>query len=208
MRRVARLAVSNSLAMVTLKLTCPGIPDIYQGSEGWNFSMVDPDNRRPVDYVRQARQLEVVRQQQINPGEAFVRKCVEECDDTVKLLVTHALLQFRRSCEALFRDGDYLAIAAAGALRDCACIYQRQTGGDFCIVVVGRFPSLTAGGWEDTHFSLPGESNGPLRDVLTGREYSGGTLKLKSVLDLLPVAVLVPATLRANVEAADNAIRH
>src|SRR5690606_29956739 len=117
-RRLARYGLFNSLSQTLLKLTSPGVPDCYQGNEVWDFSLVDPDNRRPVDYGRRARLLAEV--QALAPSDAGsgsqVRKLLDTLDDgRAKLYLTWRLLQLRQSRPALFQEGEYLPLETVGA---------------------------------------------------------------------------------------------
>ncbi|HEY8477905.1 MAG TPA: malto-oligosyltrehalose synthase, partial [Chloroflexota bacterium] len=109
-RRVAFFGRLNSLAQVTLKLTAPGVPDLYQGTELWDFSLVDPDNRRPVDFERRRLLLGQIRERVERDGDLtrLVRELLEHAHDgRIKLYVTHRLLRYRRDRRDLFSKGEY-----------------------------------------------------------------------------------------------------
>ena len=163
---------SNALGQKLVQLTMPGIPDVYQGTELWEDSLVDPDNRRPVDYaVRRALLATLTRD----------RPAVD-ASGGAKLLVTSRALQARRDRPELFSG--YRALTAAGAAADHLLAFDR--GG--AITVATRLPVglAAAGGWRDTVLEL----DGVYRDALTGAEFAGVT----AVGDLLvtyPVALLI-----------------
>ncbi|MBS1188595.1 MAG: bifunctional 4-alpha-glucanotransferase/malto-oligosyltrehalose synthase [Rhodocyclaceae bacterium] len=206
-RRLAPFGLVNSLAQTLLRFTCPGVPDIYQGCELWHFRLVDPDNRQPVDYAPRRRQLAEVKALCSGPPETWrdgLRPLVEDmADGRIKLYLTWCALQLRRRWPEVFRDGEYLPLAVAGARADHVCAFARQAGDRIAIAVVPRLLARMQGergegdgtinGWEDTGVELPGEWAGlPWFNVLTG-EALGPVLALK-VGDLLagfPVALLV-----------------
>jgi (1->4)-alpha-D-glucan 1-alpha-D-glucosylmutase len=186
-KHIARPGMVNSLTQTALKLTCPGVADFYQGCEVWDFSLVDPDNRRPVDYASRQRQLDSL--SSADPGELLENWP----DGRIKLFLIHRLLALRRERKELFASGSYTAIAAAGLFADKVVTFERR-GSDAAILVV--VPRLTArlgfpplrGAWADTQLALPGSST--WRDIFTGREHQGNTLAVSGVLADLPFAVL------------------
>jgi (1->4)-alpha-D-glucan 1-alpha-D-glucosylmutase len=190
--RVARLGVSNSLVQTALKLTLPGMPDIYQGTELWDLSLVDPDNRRPVDYKLRDRLL--------CESQAAMRGMLDDWrDGRCKLAVTAALLAERRAHPVLFAEGGYEPLQASGAKADQICAFARAAGECSLIVVASRFPARLAAdpGWDGTEVARPRSANGVTRwrDLLTGQEprcEGGESLSVEAVLSDLPVAVLVP----------------
>ncbi len=163
---------SNALGQKIVQLTMPGIPDVYQGTELWDDSLVDPDNRRPVDFARRRELL--AQASQTHPG----------VDDSgaAKLWVTRQALHARRERPELF-DG-YEALRASGPAADHLVALDR--GG--AVTLATRLPVglSAAGGWLDTAIELPGT----LTDVLTGREVSG-TVQVADLLDRYPVALLL-----------------
>src|SRR5205085_9582514 len=117
---IARLGAINSLAQTLLKLTSPGVPDIYQGNEIWNFSLVDPDNRRPVDY-QQRREL--LASLETAPPEELLRQWP---DGRIKLLLTQRLLRLRREHAELFKRGNYVPLTVSGEFADCCVAFARE----------------------------------------------------------------------------------
>ncbi len=213
--RIAPFGFRNSLAQVALKLTAPGVPDLYQGCEQWNFSLVDPDNRRPVDFEQLAVDLEAVRSLYADgwPGAADWRRLQADiAGGRLKHLVTWRLLQLRRAWTALFRDGAYLPLAVAGAAADHAVAYARQREDQAVLVVAARLSATLCAGddrrwgaaaWGDTALRLDEQQalpagTGRWRDWLTGRDVDAdaGALPLARLFPeahALPFAVLVPA---------------
>lgn len=139
--RIAPFGFRNSLAQLALKFTAPGVPDLYQGCEQWNFSLVDPDNRRPVDYAALARELEglqaVYRQGHPMPEhwQALNRNAA---DGRIKQLVTWRLLGLRRERSALFRSANYVALGVEGPAADHAVAFARVHEREAVLVVVAR----------------------------------------------------------------------
>jgi len=168
----------NALSAKLLTLTVPGVPDVYQGSELWEQSLVDPDNRRPVDLDRRATLLAELR------AGAPPRLTVSPGDPgTAKLAVVHAALRLRRDRPELF--GAYAPLAPEGEAADHVLAFDR--GG--AVTVVTRRPVGLArrGGWGDTVVRLPA---GSWREEVTGRDGFSGTVPLADLLHDLPVALL------------------
>jgi (1->4)-alpha-D-glucan 1-alpha-D-glucosylmutase len=209
---VARLGMVGSLAQALLKATAPGVPDLYQGTELWDLSLVDPDNRRPVDFeARQAALAELrTRIDGGDPG-SLARELVERWrDGRVKLYTIHRALDHRRRSPALFQAGAYVPLSAVGPNAARVCAFARLYQGDAALVVVPRLTAaLTDGGarlplgpdvWADTSVPLRRDLVAPAyRDVFTGTlvgasRFDGRTaLAVGAVLADFPVALLVPA---------------
>ncbi len=189
---MARLGAQNSLVQTVLKLTIPGVPDIYQGCELWDFSMVDPDNRRPVDFAARSAALDDVGAAMAgHPAAALAAYAETWRDGRLKLAVTARLLALRRDHAALFADGSYEPVAAGGPGGDAVCAFRRQAGGDEVLVAVARFPGRRDGmGFDaETALALPA---GRWVDALTGRRFDGGApTPARTLFDGLPAAVLV-----------------
>jgi len=178
---IAPAGWSNGLAAKLLQLTGPGVPDVYQGSELWETSLVDPDNRRPVDFDERRRLLAAV-------DSGFARGVLPGVDAgaAAKLLVTSRALRLRRDRPELFTQ--YRAMTVLGSASDHAIAFDR--GG--ALTVATRLPTGLAGrgGWGDTVLL---RHSGPTTDVLTGRSFEGSTIRLDELLSTYPVALLVPA---------------
>ncbi|HJV92076.1 MAG TPA: malto-oligosyltrehalose synthase, partial [Azonexus sp.] len=221
-RRLAHFGLLNGLAQTLLKLTAPGVPDIYQGCELWQFTLVDPDNRRPVDFTGRQRWLAEVRaltgerpgEPAVGWGPALRKLTAEMADGRLKLYLTWCTMQLRRRWPEVFRDGDYLPLPASG--RDAAhvCAYARRLGERVAITVVPRLSLKRLGGrgtaeeraatWADTRIELPpGLAGRAWANVLTGERWSpaasgdGACLALDRLFRYLPVALLAdgPAAL-------------
>jgi (1->4)-alpha-D-glucan 1-alpha-D-glucosylmutase len=197
----------NSLAQLVLKATCPGVPDFYQGTELWDLSLVDPDNRRPVNYELRDRMLAhldaVAEQQDAAAVAAEVTRDIG--DGAIKLWTTAQVLRLRRAEHALFRHGRYLPIymasAAGGAAEQQVIAHARQYEDRMVIVAVPRFAcSLMRGeialplgkAWKDWSLPLPSELQGAYRNIFTGETVTAeGALPLAQIFAGFPVAVLV-----------------
>lgn len=170
---------SNSLSAKLLQLAAPGVPDVYQGTELWDHSLVDPDNRRPVDFEQRMRMLRAL-------DADAARGALPPIDDSgrAKLLVVSRTLRLRRDHPELFER--YRAGVAAGAASDHVIAMDR--GG--VTAVATRLPVglERSGGWGDTVLL---RSELPATDVLTGRRIPSGAVRLAELLDTYPVALLV-----------------
>lgn len=180
---------SNGLSAKLLQLAGPGVPDVYQGSELWETSLVDPDNRRAVDFATRARMLREL--------DAAWPDALPAVDATgaAKLLVVSRALRLRRERPGLFAR--YRPLEAVGAVAGHAVAFDR--GG--AVAVATRMPAglHAAGGWGDTALLLP-RADPPRargvpvwRDVITGRRHPGGAVPLAALLTDYPVALLEPA---------------
>jgi (1->4)-alpha-D-glucan 1-alpha-D-glucosylmutase len=191
MRRVARLGIENSLAQTVGKLTAPGMPDIYQGCELWDFNLVDPDNRRPIDFaLRQTAIADIGAPLKVSEKRSalFERLMGEWQDGRVKLATTALLLSLRREEPELFSNGDYQPIVIEGDQSDWAFGYVRASGDRKLAVLIARFPAHreTEPRWSATA-RLP---EGRWFDLFRGKEASVGA-PLNEWLHPLPFTVLV-----------------
>jgi (1->4)-alpha-D-glucan 1-alpha-D-glucosylmutase len=141
-RMVSWLGMLNSLSQTLIKLTSPGVPDIYQGNELWDFSLVDPDNRRAVDYALRTRLLAELEQRVAASGSDWsgvARSAMQTPEDgRAKLFVTWRALRLRSEQRELFCDGDYRPLLATGARKENVVAYARRSETAGAIVVAGR----------------------------------------------------------------------
>ncbi|MBI2189211.1 MAG: malto-oligosyltrehalose synthase [Acidobacteria bacterium] len=207
-RRVAGYGTYNSLAQVAVKIGAPGVPDFYQGTEIWDFSLVDPDNRRPVDYTRRRALLEELDAALASEGPAALaaRLIAAPEDDRLKLYATSTLLRFRRAHLAIFQRGGYDPITADGPRREHVFAFARTHAGQRALVVVprlvatlvpdGETPPIGERVWGDTRLLLPEGGPRLYRHALTGdciRVQGGGDgehVALADVFARFPIAVL------------------
>jgi (1->4)-alpha-D-glucan 1-alpha-D-glucosylmutase len=190
-QQLARLGVENSLAQTVLKLTAPGVPDVYQGSELWDLSLVDPDNRRPVDYEKRMRMLADLDARQ-TPVQELMRHWH---DGAVKLFVTSRTLRFRAAQPSLFARGDYEPVLSAGPKADCICGFARIEGDCAALIIAARLPARREADpeWHGTTLGLPFRlAARTFRNIFTGARLTAAEIELAPdlVLDALPVAVL------------------
>ncbi|HXA51131.1 MAG TPA: malto-oligosyltrehalose synthase [Candidatus Acidoferrum sp.] len=190
MERVARLGVRNSLVQTALKLTSPGMPDIYQGSELWDLSLVDPDNRHPVDFCLRIRLLD-----ELERNNPCMAKLLDSWHDgSVKLLLTSRILALRASKPELFASGEYEPLVATGAKADLVCAFARRNNGSRVLVMTSRFPARFEADpvWGDTTIPLPSNPGvETYRNILTGTEISAQSSSVEAGIAFggLPVAV-------------------
>lgn len=199
----------NALSQTLLKITAPGIPDFYQGSELWDLSLVDPDNRRPVDFGLRRRRLEEIRQGEKKAGLlALARELAAEMrDGRIKLYLIRQALGLRSGKRELFERGSYLPLEVRGERSDHLCAFERKLGDSSVIVAAPRFFTRLVEGpgelpqgrevWQTTRIVLPaGGEGGRYRNVFTGeiceavRREGGEGLHLAEVLADFPVALL------------------
>ena len=196
---VARAGAINSLAQTLVKLAAPGIPDIYQGSELWDFSMVDPDNRRPVDWGARRRILvELV--ERFGPPRGMDRQGFAELaahwrDGREKLFLTWRALALRAAAPEVFAGGAYQPLETTGRHADRLCAFARSADGKLAVAVTPRLvlPLLGENGgidWSDTAVKLPAAA--AWRDALAGRELGvrDGAVAAAELLADFPVALL------------------
>jgi (1->4)-alpha-D-glucan 1-alpha-D-glucosylmutase len=207
-RRMARFGFLNSLAQTLCKLTAPGVPDVYQGNEIWDDSLVDPDNRRPVDYELRRRLLAEVKswtsREHLQAGLAALE------DGRCKLYVIFKTLELRRTDDALFREGAYLPLSVSGEHAQHVLAYARKAGDRFAVIAMPRLSARLLGTretlplgpdvWGDTRIDIPQRLRvpeaAPLRIVLGGeslslsRDDDGTYLPASSVFSSFPVALL------------------
>ena len=196
---IARLGVLNSLAQTLLKLTVPGVPDLYQGTELWDLSLVDPDNRRPIDYdARRALMTELANPTQA-PG-AIPALLERWKDGRVKLALISRSLALRQAHPDLFAEGGYEALEVGGARENHLCAFARRCGGKSVVVAVPRLVAALDArpGWDDTVVRLPPAAGPRWRNVLSGAVVdaadSDGVAALGAahVFAQFPFALLVP----------------
>jgi (1->4)-alpha-D-glucan 1-alpha-D-glucosylmutase len=208
-RLTAACGIFNSLSQTLLKITSPGIPDFYQGNELWDFSLVDPDNRRPVDYRIRKNLLDelICMESTAGPLETAREVVATRDDGRIKLHLTCKALNFRRENRKLFECGSYLPLTVEGACRENVCAFERSLGGSSVLVVVPRFCSrliADSGGlplgpevWRDTRIiqALDTAVTG-YRNVFTGeilnleQQQCQLSLALCDILAIYPVALL------------------
>lgn len=200
-QRIAMLAVTNCLAQVVLKVGSPGVPDFYQGTELWDLSLVDPDNRRPVDFAARQRMLAVI-------DDTPIEELLGRWDDgRIKLFVTTRALRLRRELPHVFAGGDYVPLATEVSVPGGIVAFARTAGSDAAIAVAPRLVSglavegkmfpLGGGCWKTSRVMLPeGLRNRTFRNAFTGTEIrptmrgDEAWIFAGQIFDQLPVGLL------------------
>jgi (1->4)-alpha-D-glucan 1-alpha-D-glucosylmutase len=182
--RVKTAGRVNSLAQTLMKHTAPGVPDLYQGTEIWDLSLVDPDNRRPVDYKWRKQLLKEMRAMM---GENVAARVMERMEDGMpKMWVIHQALRLRCEHPDWFgADAAYMPLAVRGAKSEHVIGYLR---GDAVATVVPRLTMNVMDAWRDTAVVLP---EGTWTNRLTGAAMGGGAVSMRNLLREFPVALLV-----------------
>jgi (1->4)-alpha-D-glucan 1-alpha-D-glucosylmutase len=197
-QRIATFGATNSLAQLALRLASPGVPDIYQGCELWSFFLVDPDNRRPVDYEHRRSALADLEPRDATP--TLAAELVDSFGDgRIKLHVTRTALRLRRSQSSLFLEGSYEPQQVEGPLSQHVVAFARRRG-DSCLICVvprlsskltqGRSPWPMGSVWGDASLHVSGFGKA-FRNVFTGESLKGEALPLAKVFGAFPVAWLL-----------------
>ncbi|MBF5043841.1 malto-oligosyltrehalose synthase [Aggregicoccus sp. 17bor-14] len=200
-RRIERAGQHNALGQLLLKLASPGAVDTYQGCELWDLSLVDPDNRRPVDFALRARLLEALDQEAKQDAAGLAQALAADMTDgRAKLYLLAAGLRLRQRHPQLFREGNYVALAAEGPRASAQVSFVREGGGACLLASAPRFTLSAleeqglARASEGTRLRLPASWAGrTLRCTLTGREVqvpADGALELAPLLERFPVVLL------------------
>ena len=204
--RLAYYGALNSLSQVLLKIASPGVPDFYQGTELWDFSLVDPDNRRPVDFPQRTQLLNQVKlTAKEDPGSLIQELLRNWQDGAIKLYITYKALNFRKANPDLFLLGDYIPITTSGPRSRQVVAFARRQENSWAVVVAGRlftqiFPaadiSMHPGVWQESCLSLPHDAPKELVNIFTGETIKSlprgqsKSLDLANLFQNLPVALL------------------
>lgn len=191
----------NALTQTLLKLTAPGVPDVYQGQEMWDFSLVDPDNRRPVDFRLRSRVLGELRARS-EDRKALCRELLREFPDgRIKMWVTMCALNLRRDHKDLFQQGTYVPLQVTHGREEHIVAFARVHETEAIVVAAPRMSYTLMKGreeppigavWADSEFSLPPQSTGKrLRNIFTGEIFpTGQRLLCREVFATFPLALL------------------
>jgi (1->4)-alpha-D-glucan 1-alpha-D-glucosylmutase len=202
--KVASYGMVNSLSQQLLKLTAPGVPDLYQGTEMWDLSLVDPDNRRPVDYDHRFHELQELKKWADSDRPALLKNLVSyPTDGRIKLFLTATTLATRTQNLDLFQGGDYVPVRVSGAYENHVVAFLRRAGDRYALTVVPRFATLLCepdqfplgpSVWQDTQIDLSNVGSMNWQDVYRGTIQSGATtIAVGELLANFPVALLVSA---------------
>lgn len=195
-QKVTRAANHYSLGQTLLKITAPGIPDTYQGCELWDLSFVDPDNRRPVDYGKRASMLQQLTEAALQ-GQDALRACLHthRHEGIEKLFVTWKTLNFRKSHNALFAQGDYLPLPVEGDTALTAVAYARTFHQQW-VIIIAPLNLLETGDqpvdWHTHRIKLPPQAPGQWKNIFTGQRFTTKKhLHLADVFEQFSPALLV-----------------
>jgi len=199
-RKVAFFGLLNSLAQTLIKITAPGIPDFYQGSELWDLNLVDPDNRRPIDFSRRRRALQEIRRQWHRNRSGLLRELLAQWQNgRAKLFLVYRALAARRSCLPLFQEGVYQPLSAEGPLHEHLFAFARKHREGWAVTIVPRFLAgllqeeaypLGDEVWGETRLELPAEAE--WTEALTGTPLGcRDALRAGEALACFPVALLL-----------------
>jgi (1->4)-alpha-D-glucan 1-alpha-D-glucosylmutase len=199
---IAFYGIFNSLSQSVLKITLPGIPDFYQGTELWDLYLVDPDNRRPVDYELRIKFLQEISAPESTRDAKYLRALWKHKEDgRIKMFVIYKALQARRRNRALFERGAYIPLQMQGRYQRHVCGFLRRYQNQWALILAPRFLTsvvepdilpLGTGVWEDTVVCLPSEAPEDWNDALTDRSYRFlETITIGRAFDRLPIALFL-----------------
>jgi len=206
-RKAQHHGLLNSLSQTLLKFAVPGVPDIYQGTELWDFSLVDPDNRRPVDFEHRLTLLKELEEKEQLDQASLIESLIEtRHDGRIKLYLIRKLLQARREYQALFQRGQYRPLKVAGSLKSHVVAFERSLGNQRLIAIAPRLTTALVNEgefpfgeqvWYETRIQPHQDKDAMWQDLLTGdRIEVGDTLWLREVLTKFPVALLVNGSVK------------
>ncbi|MGC8603232.1 MAG: malto-oligosyltrehalose synthase, partial [Desulfomonilaceae bacterium] len=203
-RMIAKFGIFNSLSQTLLKITAPGVPDFYQGTELWELSLVDPDNRRPVDFRKRIHILNEIRGKAGSNMKNLLNELLSNpTDGRIKLFVIWRAMRTRKDLFTLFERGEYSPVRARGGLARNVVAFARVSAKNkkWSITVTPRLctrlapdgsPPLGDAVWKDTQLMLPRQIRGCCRNVITEEELElDGRLDLSKALESFPVALIV-----------------
>ena len=198
--KVAAYGIGNSLTQLALKMTCPGVPDIYQGSELWDFTLVDPDNRQEVDYTLRNILLRSMNDRHKRDPHFFIDGLWQKRENGhVKLWLTSRMMHYRREWSDLFANGAYIPLKVAGKYKKHIMAFARHFQNRWHVTVVPLMvyelspqnPDVGAIDWSDTRVVLPAESPDEWRNVYAGTAFSStGELLVGELFSHAPVVLL------------------
>ena len=229
-QKIALCGMYNSLAQTLVKLAVPGVADLYQGNELWDLSFVDPDNRRPVDFVVRRQWLDDLKRREMADRPRLLQDLLQDWQDgRIKLYLSYRLINFRRAYPELMIDGEYLPLRVSGEQSERVCAFARRAGSSWAVAVAPRLigASVFHGAkplgedfWRSTAIHLPDHAPARWVDVITGASVDAAhqeqhdALSIASVLKDFPVALLhndeglinSAASNRTSVQGAEHVI--
>ncbi|MBI5569095.1 MAG: malto-oligosyltrehalose synthase [Desulfomonile tiedjei] len=201
-KKIAHYGILNSLSQVLIKMTSPGVPDLYQGTELWDLSLVDPDNRRPVDFRQRASWLRELSRQARSGLLGLVQELLSHKEDgRVKLFLIAKVLEARNFYSTLFQRGVYVGLRVSGTFANHIMAFAREESGSWSLTIAPRFlTSVVEEGalplgrevWPDTEIVLPPAAPSEWTNVLTNQPvFTGNSHAVAEALEHFPVALLV-----------------
>jgi (1->4)-alpha-D-glucan 1-alpha-D-glucosylmutase len=211
-RLISRMGMFNSLSQVLLKLTSPGVPDTYQGNELWDFSLVDPDNRRPIDYHLRQRLFDDLQKAEDATGTekraAYLSEMLDSLHDgRIKMFLIWKTLRFRQQFTSLFQQGDYVPLSVSGGKAGHICAFSRRLNSQVAMVISPRLCATLLGGqhdtpvgeqvWQDTQIAIPTEiRRQAYRNAFTGESLvlekpEDGFISVSALLKNFPEGLFV-----------------
>jgi (1->4)-alpha-D-glucan 1-alpha-D-glucosylmutase len=198
-RKIAWYGALNSLSQVLLKIASPGVPDFYQGTELWDFSLVDPDNRRPVDFKKRTGLLDSLLREKPPIGEIMT----SWEDGRIKLYVIYKALNARRNNRDLFQKGEYVPLRVQGKRQENVCAFVRRYGERWALVAVPRFFTKLATinlapvgewAWGNGRVLLPGDAPRDWHNIFTGETFAAVEgIAMAGLFNKFPLAMLTPS---------------
>lgn len=195
--RIIDFGISNSLSQVLLKCTCPGVPDIYQGCELWDFSFVDPDNRRPVNYQKRIEFLNEINEEKID--ENFLQQLWDHrSNGKIKLWLIHQLLEWRKEKREFLQQTEYIPLKTEGAFKENVLAFARKYKQTLYIVAVplrlaelckAQGKSLKDIDWKDTAILVSEKLSGNIEDVFCKKVFKE-KINIGNIFSRLPFALL------------------
>lgn len=199
-RKIAFFGQFNSLAQCLIKITAPGVPDFYQGTELLQLALVDPDNRQPVAYDERRRLLKAIGHEAPQPPARVAELLAQRDDGRLKLFLIARALATRRALREVFLNGRYLPLDTGGPFRRNIVAFARESGGRWCVTAVPRFVTHLAGEnqdplgkniWHDTVIGLPAEAPRSWKNIFTRQTITAaGEIAVGEALQHFPVALL------------------
>jgi (1->4)-alpha-D-glucan 1-alpha-D-glucosylmutase len=202
-KKISFYGIFNSLSQLLLKITSPGVPDFYQGAELWDLNLVDPDNRRPVDFNSRQQMLDNIKSREENDNdlaELMSELLQDKASGKIKLFLTYRGLKARKKSADIFDYGSYEGLKVEGPFKYQIVAFARKHKEAVAVTVVPRFLSLIVKEgqeplgevWQDTAVILPHNFPNKWKDEISGKiVYTDGTIKVADILEKFPAALLV-----------------
>ncbi|TCD08440.1 malto-oligosyltrehalose synthase [Pedobacter frigidisoli] len=196
LNRIADFGIINSLAQLVLKFTCPGVPDVYQGTDLWDLSLVDPDNRRPVNYKKRADFIS-----ELKADVTFKHLWEERYSGKIKLRLTQLLINFRKENSLVFEKGDYFPIEITGKYAKHIIAFARKYKDKSVIVIlplglaaIAKNPEPEAFNWLDTQIILPKDLPTSWKNMVSGnngvKDFLNNGILVNQIFSEIPISLL------------------